>query len=354
MPVSELFINLDLQTVIEIVFLGFIGGVLSGFIGTGGAFIMTPGMMNLGVPGVIAVGTNIAHKFGKAIMGSKKHGEMGHVDKKLGFFMLITATIGIRAAVEINQYFARMDLEEGSKFSGDLYISILFVVVLSIISIPMLIDAVRYKQLRTKDSISITEKISKLKIPPMIYFKTADVTLSFWLIAIVGLLTGFLAGSIGVGGFLGVPAMIYLFGIPTAVAAETELFLAMFMGAWGAINYAWLGQVDLRLVLLLYIGSLSGIYIGAYGSKVVKEKIIRLITALIILLCVLSRAVIIPVYLNNLNYMVISEENIEVLTIVSKILLFTSGSVGVGIIFIYLFRAYLKKHNVRQMIKNGH
>ena len=101
MPVSELFITLDIQTVLEVIFLGFIGGVVSGFIGTGGAFIMTPGMMNLGVPGVMAVGTNIAHKFGKSIMGSKKHAEMGHVDRKLGFFMLITATIGIRAAVEI-------------------------------------------------------------------------------------------------------------------------------------------------------------------------------------------------------------------------------------------------------------
>ena len=353
MPVSELFINLDLQTALEVIFLGFIGGVLSGFIGTGGAFIMTPGMMNLGVPGIIAVGTNITHKFGKAIMGSKKHAEMGHVDKKLGFFMLITATIGIRIAVEINQIFAEMDKSGDSKFSGDLYITLLFVVVLSFISIPMLIDAIRYKQLRTKSSISITEKISKIKIPPMIYFETADVTLSFWLIAIVGLMTGFLAGAIGVGGFLGVPAMIYLFGIPTAVAAGTELFLAMFMGAWGAINYAWSGHVDLRLVLLLYVGSLSGIYIGAYGSKVVKEKIIRLITALIILLCVLSRAVIIPVYLHELDYIAISSTNIEILTLISKILLFTSGSVGVGIIFIYLFRAYRKKHNVRQLIKNG-
>ncbi len=351
---SELLINLDLQTAIEIIFLGFIGGVLSGFIGTGGAFIMTPGMMNLGIPGVIAVGTNITHKFGKAIMGSKKHAEMGHVDKKLGFFMLITATIGIRIAVKINQMFAEMDQAGDNNYSGDLYISLLFVIVLSFISIPMLIDAIRFKQLRTKDSIGITEKISKLNIPPMIYFKTADVTLSFWLIAIVGLMTGFLAGSIGVGGFLGVPAMIYLFGIPTAVAAGTELFLAMFMGAFGALNYAWSGHVDLRLVLLLYVGSLSGIYIGAYGSKVIKEKIIRLITALIILLCVLSRAMIIPVYLHKIEYFIITDSQVAILTLASKILLFASGSVGVGIIFIYLFRAYRKKHNVRKLIKNGY
>jgi hypothetical protein len=101
-----------------------------------------------------------------------------------------------------------------------------------------------------------------------------------------------------VGGFIGVPAMIYIFGVPTAVAAGTELYLAMYMGAWGAIGYAWGGFVDLRLVLLLYLGSLTGIYIGAYGTKVVKENLIRLVTAIIILLCVVSRAVNIPVYLD--------------------------------------------------------
>ena len=78
-----------------------------------------------------------------------------------------------------------------------------------------------------------------------------------------------------------------------------------------------------------------------------------MITALIILLCVLSRAVIIPVYLNKLNYLVLSEAAIDNLSLISKGLLFASGTVGVGIIFVYLIRAYRKKHNVRQLIDNG-
>ena len=80
------------------------------------------------------------------------------------------------------------------------------------------------------------------------------------------------------GGFIGVPAMIYVFGVPTAVAAGTELYLAMFMGGWGALNYAYLGFVDIRLTMLLYLGSLVGIYVGAYGVKVVKERMIRIVT----------------------------------------------------------------------------
>ena len=71
---ANLFIPLDLFTALQVITLGFIGGVLSGFIGSGGAFFMTPGMMNLGVNGVVAVASNITHKFGKAMMGSKKHG----------------------------------------------------------------------------------------------------------------------------------------------------------------------------------------------------------------------------------------------------------------------------------------
>ena len=89
------FIVLDLGTALQVVLLGFIGGVLSGFIGSGGAFFMTPGMMNLGVPGVIAVGTNITHKFGKALMGSRKHGELGNVDKKLGLYLQIGRAVGL-------------------------------------------------------------------------------------------------------------------------------------------------------------------------------------------------------------------------------------------------------------------
>ena len=96
------YIELSLTSALQVVLLGFIGGTLSGFIGSGGAFFMTPGMMNLGVPGVVAVGSNITHKFGKAMMGSKKHGEFGNVDKRLAAFLVFTSFIGIRLAVWIN------------------------------------------------------------------------------------------------------------------------------------------------------------------------------------------------------------------------------------------------------------
>jgi uncharacterized membrane protein YfcA len=354
-PGLENFLSIGFNEAIQVVLLGFIGGVLSGFIGSGGAFFMTPGMMNLGVPGVIAVGTNITHKFGKALMGSRRHGELGHVDKKLGLYMLITAILGIRVAVWLNAALFHMEGESHGSGSGsaagDLYISAIFVIVLLLVSLSILKDAMRAKDKGEGPSTKLAEFFSRLKIPPVITFKTADVKLSFWTISVVGLFTGYLAGTIGVGGFIGVPAMIYIFGIPTAVAAGTELYLAMYMGAWGAINYAWGGFVDIRLVLLLYCGSLTGIYIGAYGTKVVKERVIRLVTGIIILLCVISRGINIPVYLHQLGFMDTTANTDVTLNLLSKLLLFASGISGVAVILYSVFRAYARRRKVQEVLR---
>ncbi len=347
---NEVFINITLSTALQVILLGFIGGVLSGFIGSGGAFFMTPGMMNLGVQGIMAVGSNITHKFGKAMVGSKKHGEMGHVDKKLGIFMLITAFIGIRLAVWITSMLFQSsgDSHAPKGASANLYISIVFVLMLSFVSISMLIDIIKSRRTGTTGpSRKISDFLSKLKLFPMIYFPVADVKVSLWILLAVGLITGYMAGTIGVGGFIGVPAMIYIFGVPTAVAAGTELYLAMFMGAFGALNYAYEGFVDLRLVVLLYIGSLIGIYIGAYGTKVVKEQIIRITTVLIIILCIISRLIAIPVYLNQLNMIdFITTEQEPLLNEISKYFLFISGIGGLLIILYNVIKAYIKRNKV--------
>ena len=346
---SELFITITLAKAFQVVLLGFIGGVLSGFIGSGGAFFMTPGMMNLGAQGVIAVGSNITHKFGKALVGSKKHGELGHVDKKLGIFMLITALVGIRLAVWIASYlFGMSDSHNAQGAAANLYISAVFVIMLSFVSASMLADSFRKKgDSDTGPSRKISNYLSKLRLFPMIYFPVADVKVSLWVLLVVGLFTGYMAGTIGVGGFVGVPAMIYIFGIPTAVAAGTELFLAMFMGAFGAINYAMEGFVDIRLVALLYLGSLMGIYIGAYGTKVVKEQVIRLVTGLIIVLCVISRLIAIPIYLVQLNMIdFIDQAYIPTLNAISKYFLYISGFTGVGVILYNVAKAYLRKRRV--------
>jgi uncharacterized membrane protein YfcA len=248
------FIVLDLVDALQVVLLGFIGGTLSGFMGSGGAFFMTPGMMNLGVPGVIAVGSNITHKFGKAMMGARQHGELGNVDRKLGIFLVLTAFAGIRLAVWINSYLFRLGetVGEDKAAAANLYISVVFVGILAFVALSMLRDVTRTSDEEGGPSRKIADALARLRLFPLMHFPVADVRVSLWVLMIVGLATGYLAGTIGVGGFVGVPAMIYVFGVPTAVAAGTELFLAMFMGAFGALNYVWAGFVDIRLTMLLY------------------------------------------------------------------------------------------------------
>ncbi len=351
---SELFIQLTWSSALQVVVLGFIGGVLSGFIGSGGAFFMTPGMMNLGVPGVTAVASNITHKFGKAMMGSRKHAEMGNVDKKLGIFLLLSSFVGIRLAVWINTMLFKSGGDghgAGGSAAADLYISLIFVFVLSLVALSMLRDALRASKDDAGPSKKIAEALARMRLAPFVHFQVADVKVSLWILLAVGLATGYMAGTIGVGGFIGVPAMIYVFGIPTAVATGTELYLAMYMGAFGALNYAYQGMVDLRLTLLLYLGSLVGIYIGAYGTKVVKEVVIRLTTAVIILLCVASRGIAIPGYLNSLGWTSLGDNVIKYLNSASKIMLFAAGISGCGIILVNVARAYIRRRHLTATLR---
>ncbi len=349
------FVHVDLATALQVVLLGFIGGVLSGFIGSGGAFFMTPGMMNLGVEGVVAVASNITHKFGKAMVGSRKHGEAGNVDKKLAIFLLVTAVIGIQLAVFINSMLFRGGTGHGAaKGAGaNLYISIVFSTILLFVALSMLRDLVKSRNAEegAGPSQKLANFFNKFNLPPVIYFKVADIKVSLWVLLMVGVATGYLAGTIGVGGFIGVPAMIYILGVPTAVATGTELFLAMFMGAYGALSYAYQGFVDIRLTMLLYVGSLLGIYLGVFGVKVVHEKIIRLVTSLIILLCVLSRVIAIPVYLRQLHLIQMDPGYDIYFNLTSKFFLFASGISGCLVILFFVIRAYRQRRGIQHTIK---
>jgi len=351
----EHFIRIDLAIAVQVFALGLVGGILSGFIGSGGAFFMTPGMMNLGVPGVVAVASNITHKFGKAMVGSRKHSELGNVDKRLGVYLIATSFIGIQIAVWINSALFEGGGHghgTGGSPAADLYISAVFILILSAVAVSMLRDALRARGAPDDvgPSMRIAEFLARLHLPPYVTFRVADVRVSIWILMLVGLATGYLAGTIGVGGFIGVPCMIYVFGVPTAVAAGTELYLAMFMGGWGAINYAYQGFVDIRLTMLLYLGSLLGIYVGVYGTKVVKEVLIRIVTGVVILLCVVSRAIAVPAYLRQLGWVDIDPAWDTYFNAASKAMLFAAGLSGCGLILFHVIKSYRERLRVRHRL----
>ncbi|WP_456475438.1 sulfite exporter TauE/SafE family protein [Candidatus Pyrohabitans sp.] len=322
------FMDLTIAKALAVVLLGFIGGTLSGFLGSGGAFIMTPGMMNLGVPGILAVGSNITHKFGKAIVGSRSHGELGHVDKKLAMMMVVGLLAGVQVAVKVNSQI----FESMGKAASNLYISGIFIIVLTAITIVILRD-LRGGERESSGNTELVEKIQGIKLPPVVHFDVARITISLWFPLLVAFATGYLAGTIGVGGFIGVPAMIYLLGISTRVSAGTELFLAIFSGAWGAINYALRGYVDLRLVVLLYLGSLIGVQLGAIATEIVEQRVAKLALVTVIATSDLGRVVMVPEYLRRMGYLSMSDSTGNVLSMLSTALLFGGALLAIGVIF---------------------
>jgi hypothetical protein len=135
----------------------------------------------------------------------------------------------------------------------------------------------------------------------MMEFKVANVRISAWVTIPVGLFTGMLAATIAVGGFIGVPGMIYVVGASAMVASATELVVAFIMGAWGSIQWGISGLIDIRMTLLILAGSLIGVQLGALGTTYVKDHTIKLVMAAVMLIVAVSRGAKIPGYLSDLD-----------------------------------------------------
>ena len=133
------FIELNLLNVSFLLILGFIGGLVSGFIGSGGAFVLTPGMMSLGVDGLVAIASNMCHKFPKALVGAFKRYKYGQVDLKLGLIMASGAVLGVLVGIEVQQ---KINTTYGN-LGSDLYVSLAYVIVLTTIGGYVFYDAFR-------------------------------------------------------------------------------------------------------------------------------------------------------------------------------------------------------------------
>ncbi len=309
-----MFLNLTISKFIALIVVGLIGGLLSGFIGSGGAFVLTPAMMSLGAPGAIAVASNMCHKFPKAMVGAYKRFKYGQVDLKLGLVMAVSAIIGVQIGIRVQKAI----LNAWGNAGSNLYVSIVFVLVLVTVGIYVLRDAYKLAKKGSEDTSSkLAERLQKINIPPMMHFKTAGIRISAWITLPVGLATGMLAATIAVGGFIGVPGMIYVVGASAIVASATELVIAFIMGAWGSIQWAISGLVDIRLTLLILSASLIGVQLGALGTTYVKDYVIKLVMAAVMLIVAVSRGAKVPVYLQDLGVTSLSSTTFAVLNSIS-------------------------------------
>ena len=340
------FIDLKLSNAILLILIGFVGGLESGFIGSGGAFVLTPAMMTLGAPGIVAVASNICHKFPKALVGAIKRNKYGQVDVRLGLVLGVFAEAGMLYGKHI-----MTDIKNRFGAVGtDLYVSAIFIVVLAVVGSFVLRDYFKFKKLGHAQAHKITRVarwIHSVNIPgTMVYSRGANAKISALFLAPVGFATGMLAATIAVGGFIGVPALIYLFGLPAIMASATELVIAFVMGLGGTIFYAMEGVVDIRLAMLILFGSLFGIQIGAIGTTYVKDQQIKLVMAVIMLTVLVSRFFYVPGYLGKLGMITpLPDVTIKLLKLIGDGVL--ALVLGAAIVLISLYngmRAHRRQH----------
>jgi len=333
----ELTANFIPLTALDVTYLfvvGFIGGLVSGFIGSGGAFVLTPAMMSMGVPGIVAVASNICHKFPKALVGAIKRAKYGQVDVKLGLVLGVSAEAGVLYGAHIQEGIKRSFGDAGS----NLYVSVAFVIVLGIVGTYVLWDAWRlHRTGRTgEEGVSrLARWVQSIEIPgTMVYFKSLNARVSVLFTLPIGFATGMLAATIAVGGFIGVPAVHYVLGAPSLMASATELVIAFVMGLGGTMKFAWSGLVDIRLAMIILAGSLFGIQLGAIGTTYVKPHMIKVVMGTIMVLVLLSRAIAIPVYLSQLELIhPLDPAFAKALTNVSFVILIAALGAGAAIVF---------------------
>jgi uncharacterized membrane protein YfcA len=297
---SRMFIGMKVEKILALLLIGLIGGLLSGFIGSGGAFVLTPSMMSLGVPGAVAVASNMCHKFPKAMIGAYKRFKYGQVDFKLGIVMALSAIGGVQIGIKIQKFI----LHKWGNAGSNLYVSLVFVTVLVIVGGYVFYDAWKLaKGGQEAKTSKLAIALQKVNIPPMMHFKTAGVRMSAWVTLPIGLATGMLAATIAVGGFIGVPGMIYVVGASAIVASATELVVAFIMGLWGSIQWGISGLIDIRMTLLILGGSLFGVQLGALGTTYVKDYVVKVVMGAVMLIVAVSRGAKVPVYLSDLGLM---------------------------------------------------
>ena len=278
-----------------LLFLGFAVGVIKGFVGVGGGFLITPALIIIGYPANFATGTSLMWVVGSSIVGSLRHRELGNIDIKLGVIILASAMVGVEIGVHILNWVRDIGMAEE-------VVLLVSVVVLFIVGTYTLLETIKRKtqldQMRKRGEdlppqkaglTSISQKLQKLNIPPMIHLKRANITISLWFMVIVGLLAGLLAGLIGVGGgFMMVPSMVYILGIPSFVAVGSDMFQIIFSGLYGAIRHTMSGNVEIFTAFVMILTAGIGVQLGALATKYARGVSMRFALSLAILFAVVG------------------------------------------------------------------
>jgi uncharacterized protein len=265
-------LGLSLPLLALFVSFGFAVGVLFGFFGMGGSFLITPTLLIVGYPASVAIGSGLAFYFGTSVIAVLKHSDVGQVDYRLGAILFVVLSIGIELG-------SRLVFGLEALGVADLVTGIAYVLLLAGIGALFLHRAATLEgedsesdDDRVDDEIpTVARTIQSYTVPPMISLMSGG-RASLWTIAGAGGSVGLVSGLIGVGGgFIRMPAIYYLIGTPLTAAVGTSLFAGLFSGAFGTFTYGLSGSVDLAVVSLLLLGSALGARLGSASTAIIDE-----------------------------------------------------------------------------------
>ncbi len=278
-------------SVLVLVAIGFAVGVLAGFFGMGGGWVLTPALYSFGFPMQLAIGTGLANITAQSALATVKHRKMGNVDFVLGVAVGVPMMVGVEAGKRVVTWLVSVGL------AGTM-VGWVYVVLLVALAAYMVRDYVR--TLRRASPAPESDGSPKAgpsdgterrtagglrAIRPAVTLPSCGVEVSVWLLVGLGLMVGFLAGLLGTGGgFALVPAFVYLIGTPTLVAVGSSLLCVLLSGAYGAFTYGRQGSVEIIAVLWMLAGAAVGAQLGAAATRHARGHGIRLLYAVMLLL----------------------------------------------------------------------
>ena len=284
LPIAEMSVNI-------LIFLGMGAavGFLSGMFGVGGGFLMTPLLIFSGIPSAVAVGTEAAQIVASSVSGALAQWRRNNVDIKMGTVLLVGGIIGSIFGVQLVGILRRLGQFE-------FFVTMCYVTFLSVIGGLMLVESLNEIRRVHREKLSPTRKRRQHywihRLPLKMRFHRSKLYISAIPPLLIGITVGLLAGIMGVGGgFIMIPAMIYLLRMPTSVVIGTSLFQIVFVTAATTILHAHQNQtVDIVLAVVLMVGGVIGAQFGAVAGEKLRGEQLRFLLALLVLLVGLRMA----------------------------------------------------------------
>jgi uncharacterized membrane protein YfcA len=331
---------------------GVVAGLITGCIGAGGGFIIAPALMSAGVKGILAVGTDLFHIFAKAIMGSVLHRKLGNISVSLAITFLIGSIAGATVGGSLNR-----TLYEVNPVLSDAFITTIYVLILGFLSFYGLADYFKTRKALVApeqvveasagravvdDMTGLAKRVQAFNLPPVIHFDEGVVPggrkISGIFLVASGFLVGIAAAIMGVGGgFLTFPIFVYVLGVSSATTVGTDILQIVFTAGYAGITqYAIYGFIFYTLAMGMLLGSLLGIQIGTFVTKVVPGVTIRGFFALAVMSAFVNRVFALPAKLASLEFISMSKETGAIIENVGIAIFFvTLGSFAVWVFWTF-------------------